>query len=142
MRVWRKEGGLERFPEGGGFATGLWEDEDEKVNWVQVSKTPACQLRTATGSRDPWGGASPDSSLSISVQFSRDTNGWTSDSFLEIGRCHWPGEVVFSLSILYLEAESLLWPTRFFSASQWTRDLLDLPWVSETVMLASELRFG
>lgn len=93
MRAWRKVGGLGRFPEGGGFATGfwqIWEDKAEKANWVQVRKTLACQVRTLTGSGDSWRGARPDGLLTISVQSSRDTDIWTSDGFLEIGRCYWP----------------------------------------------------
>lgn len=76
-------------------------------------------MRTSIGSGDPWGGASPDSFLSLSVQSSRDTDVWTSDSFLETGRCHWPEGAVFSVSILYLEAESLVWPhVSFLSQSE------------------------
>lgn len=145
MRAWREDGGLGRFPEGGGFATGfwqIWEDKAEKVNWVQVRKTLACQVRTLIGSGDSWRGDRPDGLLTISVQSSRDTDIWTSDSFLEIGRCYWPEGVVFSVSILYLETESLVWPTGLFSVSQWTLDLPDFPWVSEMVMLSSELSFG
>ena len=34
-------------------------------------------------------------------------------SFLEIGRGHWPERVVFSVSILDMETESLVWPIDF-----------------------------
>lgn len=140
MRVWRKEDSPGRFPEGGGFEAGLWwiwEDKTRRVTWDQVMKTLDCHVRTSIGSRDPpphpRRGASHDSSLSISVQSSRDIDVQTLDSLLEIGRCHWPEGVVFSVSILYLEAESLIWPTCLFSISKWTLDLLDFPWASEMV---------
>lgn len=70
MKVWRKEGGLGRGPEGGGFATGLWhtrEDKAGKVNWDQIMRTLACQERTSLDSGDPWRTASPHSFLPISV---------------------------------------------------------------------------
>lgn len=145
MRVWRKEDSPGRFPEGGGFDAGLWwiwEDKTGRTHWDQVMKTLNCQVRTSIGSRDPWRGASHDSSLFISVQSSRDTDVQTSDSLLEIGRCHWPEGVVFSVSILYLEAESLICLTCLVCVSKWTLDLLDFPWVSEMVSFLQSWGLG
>ena len=136
MRVWRKKDTPGRFSGGDDFEAGLWwiwEDKTRRVNWDQVMKTMDRQVRTSIGSGDHRRGVSPDSSLSISVQSSRDTGVQTSDSFLEIGRCHWPEGVMFSVSIRYLEAESLVWATCLFSGSKWVLDLLDFPWVSEMV---------
>ena len=56
---------------------------------------------------DPRRGACPDSFLSISRQSVRDTDIWISDSFLEIGRCHWPEGMVFSVSSLYLAEKEM-----------------------------------
>ena len=78
------------------------------MSWDQVMKTLNCQVRTSMGSGEPRREATPDSFLSISVQSPRDTDSWTSNSFLEIGRCHWPEGMGFSVFILYLEAESMV----------------------------------
>lgn len=112
MRVWRKEDSPGRFPGGGDLETGLWwiwEDKIGRVNWDQVMKTLDHQVRTSIGTGDHWKGVSPDPFPSISVQSSRDTGVQISDSFLEIGKYHWPEGVVSSVSILYVETESLVW---------------------------------
>lgn len=77
MRVWREEGVLGRFPEGGGFEAGLWrvwEDKAGKGSWDQVMKTLDCQVRTSIGSGDPGVELGLIPRLSISVQSSRDTD--------------------------------------------------------------------
>ena len=123
MRVWRKEVAWVVF-----WSRWLWKwvlvdlGRQKLRKWAgdQVMQTLDCQLRTSMDRGDPRRGACSDPFLSISHQSLRDTDIWTSDSFLEIGRCHWPEGMVFSVSSLYLEAEFMGWSTYLFSVSKWT----------------------
>ena len=110
MRVWRKEDSLGSFPVGGGFEAGLWVDLERQNQEGELGpghENIDCQVRISIGSRDP--GKELAMILSSPSLFSPPGTPMfrSQESLLEIGRCHRPEGVVFSMSLMYLEAEFL-----------------------------------